>query len=101
TELTQQTLTQPDKAAEHVDQIARLSQQGIKSLDEIVWAVNPRNDTLADLLDYAGQYAVDFLQAAGVRCRVDFPETVPERELSSEVRHGLFLAVKESLNNVV
>jgi signal transduction histidine kinase len=100
TELTQRALAQPDKAAEHVKQIASLSRQGIKSLDEIVWAVNPRNDTLADLLDYAGQYAVDFLQKAGVRCRVDFPATLPERELSGEVRHGLFLAVKESLNNV-
>ncbi len=101
TELAQQALTQPDKTAGHVSQIASLSRQGIKSLDEIVWAVNPRSDTLADLVDYAGQYAVDFLQMAGIRCRVDFPATLPERELSGEVRHGLFLAVKESLNNVV
>lgn len=101
TELTQQALAQPDAANDHVNQIATLSRQGIKSLDEIVWAVNPRNDTLADLLDYAGQYAVDFLRVAGIRCRVDFPETPPERELSGEVRHGLFLAVKETLNNVV
>ena len=101
TELTQQAIAQPVAAGEHVSQIATLSRQGIKSLDEIVWAVNPRNDTLADLLDYAGQYAVDFLQTAGVRCRVDFPGTPPARELSGEVRHGIFLAVKETLNNVV
>ena len=101
TELTEQSIAQPETANEHVTQIATLSRQGIKSLDEIVWAVNPRNDTLADLLDYAGQYAVDFLRVAGVRCRVDFPASPPVRELSGEVRHGLFLAVKETLNNVV
>ncbi|MEY4385160.1 MAG: hypothetical protein RLY20_443 [Verrucomicrobiota bacterium] len=101
TELTQQSIARPQAAADNVAQIASLSQQGIKSLDEIVWAVNPRNDTLADLLDYAGQYAVDFLRIAGVRCRVDFPTAPPKRELSGEIRHGLFLAVKESLNNVV
>jgi hypothetical protein len=50
-----------------------MTRQGMKALDEIVWAVNPRNDTLQDLLDYGGQYAMDFLGAAGIRCRVDFP----------------------------
>jgi signal transduction histidine kinase/ligand-binding sensor domain-containing protein len=100
-ELTQQALPQPQKAAELVGQIATMSRQGIKSLDEIVWAVTPRNDTLQDLLDYAGQYAVDFLQTAGIRCRVDFPNTPPAREIPADVRHGLFLAVKEALHNVV
>ena len=99
-ELTRQAIAQPEKAGEHVAQIAWSSRMGIKSLDEIVWAVNPRNDTLADLLDYAGQYAVDFLHTAGIRCRVDFPD-VPPHEFSGEVRHGLFLAVREALNNVV
>ena len=101
TELTQQALPKPQQAGELVAQIATMSRQGIKSLDEIVWAVNPRNDTLPDLLDYAGQYAVDFLQAAGIRCRVDFPNTPPPREIPADVRHGLFLAIKEALHNVV
>ncbi len=101
TEITQQAIAEPAVTGNHINQIAGLSRQGIKSLDEIVWAVNPRNDTLADLLDYAGQYALDFLRAAGVRCRIDFPAAPPVRELSGEVRHGLFLAVKEALNNIV
>ena len=102
TELTQQHITQPELVNEHVTKIAAMSRQGIKSLDEIVWAVNPRNDTLADLLDYAGQYAVDFLQTAGIRCRIDFPTGQPPHNIiSGEARHGLFLAVKEALNNVV
>ena len=100
-ELTQQALPQPKKAGVLVGQIATMSRQGIKSLDEIVWAVNPRNDTLPDLLDYAGQYAVDFLQAAGISCRVDFPTTPPPRDIPASVRHGLFLAIKEALHNVV
>ena len=100
-ELTQQALPQPQKAGELVGQIATMSRLGIKSLDEIVWAVNPRNDTLQDLLDYAGQYAVDFLQTAGIRCRVDFPNTPPAREIPADVRHGLFLAVKEALHNII
>ena len=100
TDLARQSITTPEKAAEHVTRIAGMSREGIKSLDEIVWAVNPRNDTLADLMDYAGQYAVDFLSTAGIRCRVKFPNPAPDRHLSAETRHGLFMAVKEALHNV-
>jgi signal transduction histidine kinase/ligand-binding sensor domain-containing protein len=85
----------------HMGNISAKARQAVQSLDEIVWAVNPRNDTLAQLIDYIGQFALDYLQVAGVRCRLDFPDELPDREISSDVRHGLFLVVKEALNNVV
>ena len=99
--LTQHDLAAPEKAGVHVEKIAGLARQGVKSVDEIVWAVTPRNDTLSQLLDYAGQYAVDFLNAAGIRCRIDFPEKIPVRELTADIRHGLFMVVKEALHNAV
>ena len=99
--LTQHDLSEPEKARPHVEKIAGLARQGVKSVDEIVWAVSPRNDTLGQLLDYAGQHAVDFLGAAGIRCRIDFPEKISVRELPADIRHGLFMVVKEALHNSV
>ena len=100
-ELAQQDRAEPEKVTERVGQISGTARQAIKSLDEIVWAVNPRNDTLAHLVDYAGQYAVDYLRTAGIRCRLDFPEQSPTRELSTDLRHNLFLVFKEALHNIV
>ncbi len=100
-ELAQQDRSEPEKAGERVNTISATARQAIKSLDEIVWAVNPRNDTLAHLVDYAGQFAVDYLRLAGIRCRLDFPEQPPPREVSTDIRHNLFLAIKEALNNIV
>lgn len=100
-ELAQQDRGEPDKAAERMDKISGTARQAIKSLDEIVWAVNPRNDTFGHLVDYAGQFALDYLRLAGIRCRLDLPEQTPAHELSTDVRHNLFLAVKEALHNVV
>lgn len=100
-QLAQQDTAAPAKAAERIGTISATARQAIKSLDEIVWAVNPRNDTLAHLLDYAGQFALDYLSLAGIRCRLDLPEQIPEREISTDIRHNLFLAVKETLNNIV
>ncbi len=91
----------PVKAGEHVRQISTSARQVIKSLDEIVWAVNPRNDTLPDLINYIGQYAVEFLRSANIRCRVKAIEHPPRIAMAAEVRHNLFLVVKESLNNIV
>jgi signal transduction histidine kinase len=73
----------------------------IKSVDEIVWAINPRNDNLQYLVDYIVEFSVNFLHAAGIRPRVDLPEQLSEQTVSPEVRHNLFLVVKEALNNVV
>lgn len=100
-ELAQQDRAQPDKASERMGRISTTARSALKALDEIVWAVNPRNDTLGHLLDYAGQFALDYLRLAGIRCRLDFPEQTPARELSTDLRHNLFLAIKEALNNVV
>jgi signal transduction histidine kinase/ligand-binding sensor domain-containing protein len=100
-ELAHQDRSEPDKANERVEKISATARQAIKSLDEIVWAVNPRNDTLPHLMDYAGQFALDYLRLAGIRCRLDFPEQCPPRELSTDLRHNLFLVVKEALHNIV
>ena len=100
-ELARQDQAEPGKAAARMETISGTARQAIKALDEIVWAVNPRNDTLAHLIDYAGQFALDYLRLAGIRCRLDLPEQTPARELSTDVRHNLFLVIKESLHNIV
>jgi signal transduction histidine kinase/ligand-binding sensor domain-containing protein len=100
-ELTRQDMGTPVKAGEHVEKISATARQVMKSLDEIVWAVNPRNDTLPHLVDYLGQFTIDFLRAPGIRCRLDLPEHPPELSVPADIRHNLFLAVKEALNNIV
>ncbi|HEX4343521.1 MAG TPA: ATP-binding protein, partial [Verrucomicrobiae bacterium] len=99
-ELANQDRGEPGLVGERISKISATARQTVKSLDEIVWAVNPRNDTLAHLLDYAGQFALDYLRTVGIRCRLDFPTEVPEYELSTDLRHNLFLVIKEALHNI-
>ena len=100
-ELVRQDSAQPDKVTHHARTLSDTARQLMKSLDETVWAVNPNNDTLAHLLDYTGQFAASFLRSAGLRCRVEFPLDPPARIIPADVRHHLFLTVKEALHNVV
>ena len=91
----------PDEVEEHARQITQTARETTKALDEIVWAVNPSNDTLEGLVNYSGKYAQEYFALAGLRYRVDIPNQLPDVILPPEVRHNVFLAFKESVNNVV
>jgi len=100
-ELAVQHRPDPDAVIGCVQDGLQAAREAIKSLDAAVWAVNPANNTLPELVAYIGQFAMDFLQQANIRCDLDLPDHPPERPVSAELRHGLFLIVKEALNNVV
>jgi signal transduction histidine kinase/ligand-binding sensor domain-containing protein len=85
----------------NLDQIHTTARELTRSMDEIVWAINPQHDTLDSLMAYLESFAQDFLGTARVRCRLDMPLQYPVLPLTAEVRHNLFLAFKEALHNVV
>jgi ligand-binding sensor domain-containing protein/signal transduction histidine kinase len=91
----------PAEVEDHARQITQTARETTKALDEIVWAVNPSNDTLEGLVNYSGKYAQEYFALAGLRYRVDIPSQLPDVTLPPDVRHNLFLAFKESVNNVV
>ena len=91
----------PAEVESHAQQISQTARETTRSLDEIVWAVNPANDTLDGLVNYAGKYAQEYLALAGLRCRADLPAQLPAIPIPPEVRHNVFLAFKEAVHNVV
>ncbi len=92
----------PEKAGERIDEIADTARQVIKSLDETVWAVDPSNDNLPEIISYLAQFAESFLRTAEIQCELDLPANPSPVHVSTPVfRHELFLTVKEALTNVV
>ena len=92
----------PDPEKHHyLAQLTEIARSLVTSLDAIVWAINPRYDSAASLASYYTLFAQRFLNLAGIACRPEIPADFPECALDSKARHGLFLAFKEALNNVV
>ena len=91
----------PAEVEEHAQQICSTARETTRSLDEIVWAVNPSNDTLEGLVNYACKYAQDYFAMANVSYRSELPAGLPPIPILPEVRHNVFLAFKEAVNNVV
>jgi signal transduction histidine kinase len=81
--------------------IAKTARDTIQAMDEIVWAINPKNDTLKEMADYLVYFAGDFLRPTGIACGLNVPLRLPALQVPAELRHNLFLVVKEALNNAV
>jgi len=84
-----------------LDQLSAKAKHVVSGLDEIVWAVNPREDTLRSLVDYIAAFAREFLDIARMPLRVDVTGDIPDVPLAAAQRHGVFLAAREALNNIV
>ena len=100
--LASQSVTEnPQGARQHCAEAAQVSQQTIRAFDEILWSVNPRNDTLHSLSHYICRYAEETLAPAGIAHHFDLDESFPNLLLPPNCRYGLLLAVKEVLHNVI
>jgi len=94
--------TVPDeKRKQHLEQMGGKAREMVTALDEIVWAMNPRHDSLASLVSYFCLYAERFLGLANIRWRLEGPTGPVDQVMDSRQRHQLFLAFKEALTNVV
>jgi signal transduction histidine kinase len=101
TEVAQKQRERPEEMSSALGKISATAREAVRAMDAIVWAVNPRNDSLDHFANYVSQFAEEFFRPTPIRCRLDVPADLPERPLPTEARHELFLAVKEALNNVV
>jgi ligand-binding sensor domain-containing protein/signal transduction histidine kinase len=100
-ELVESDKDSPDDVEAHAQQISQTARETTRALDEIVWTVNPSNDTLDGLITYVCKYAQDYFTVAGLRHRLDVPAQLPGGTISPEIRHNVFLAFKEAVTNVV
>lgn len=88
-------------AAERWSKTGELARSLVDGIGELVWATNPRHNTLDALASYVRAHAAELLEQASLRCRFEFPDAVPPLHISGEARRHLFLAVKEALHNTL
>jgi signal transduction histidine kinase len=86
---------------QNLDQIADQARHMVAALDEIVWAMNPKHDSLESLGSYLCLYADRFLKLANITCHLKGTLDLPGQAFNPIHRHEFFLAFKEALTNVV
>ena len=94
-------LPEASTARRQVDEVSAAAQDVIRTVDEIVWAINPRNDTAESLIHYLGRHAQEFFELTEVELELKLPTEWPAHALTAETRHSFYCAVREALNNVL
>ncbi len=84
-----------------LNRISEASREVATTMDEIVWAVNPKNDKLDKMCSYIAGYIQEYLALTDIHLILQVPENIPAIYVSAEIRHNVFLVIKEAVNNVV
>ena len=100
-ELLERNITRRDVATSYLKKISSTAQDVVGSLDEIVWFINPRHDTLESLLLYLREYLANYFESAEIHSRFDFPTHIPPVPLPADVRRNIFLVAKEAAHNII
>src|SRR5690606_22745353 len=84
-----------------IEKISRSADEVLNKMNAIMWRMNSGNDTIDNLVSYIRAYALEFFENTPITCRITTPPTIESTELTGDKRRNLFLAVKETLNNVL
>lgn len=90
-----------DEALPLVLKINGMAKETVGKLGEIIWSSNPERDNLGSLLSFMRQHINQYLEDSPFQYQTDFPEDVPEINISPVLRRHLYLVLKEALHNAV
>jgi signal transduction histidine kinase len=100
-EVAQSGLPAGSETQQQLVQICEEARRLLSTMDEILWAVNPRRDTLRDFAAYVCNYAEEFLEPTPIQCLFEVDPEMLSAAFTLPVRRSLLMAIKETLNNAV
>ena len=99
-ELMQSELPPGSEVRSQLDHMCKDTRMTLSAMDEILWAINPRRDTIREFASYACNYAQSFAKSTSIQCILDVQPEISDTNLTLPLRRNMLLAVKEALNNV-
>lgn len=84
-----------------IERVASLGDGLVAQMKEIVWSLNPVNDSLESLLIFIRLYFAQLFEPLPYRTKIIFPSSIPDVALKGVIRRNIYLSIKEALNNVI
>jgi len=98
-EVAQSELPAGSKTRGQLERISEEAREALHAMDEILWAINPRRDTVHEFATFVCGHAQSFLKATAIRCLLDVEPATSSVAFDLPFRRSLLLAVKEAINN--
>jgi signal transduction histidine kinase/ligand-binding sensor domain-containing protein len=99
-EVTRQKLKQHHESLP-LQEISATSRQLTQKMGEIIWTLNPVNDTLDNLAAYLKEQVYEMCERSNLTIDINFPEEIPPLKLTNSQRQQVLLVTKEAFNNIL
>ena len=97
----QQSIGNEKELQHHLTFISKSTTELVKSMGDLIWSLKSEDNTLEQFFAKIRNHSSEFLEEANIDFDINFPEIKNDFELNKEVRHQLFLVIKEALNNAL
>lgn len=84
----------------HLQKISTYSSRMMESMSDMVWSINPENDSVDQMLVKMKEFTAEMLEPKNIQYEFQHDEAVTEIKLDVEKRKSLFLIFKEAINNI-
>ncbi len=87
--------------ASAINSISETSKHLVENMRDLIWAMNPDNTTMDNLVARIREYASDYLEEFSIELSIDFPEEIKQLDITKEASRNILMIVKESLQNII
>ena len=70
-------------------------------LSDIVWLINPNQDTILELFGRLGEYGKQMTRVKNMQMRIDLSPDLSAKHIPLDARRNIYLFCKEAINNAV
>jgi signal transduction histidine kinase len=85
----------------YLEHISANSKEMVEKMSEIVWAINPENDSFERIVSRLQAYALNLCGGKNIRLHTDVDEGVLDHHPEMNIRKNMYLIIKEAINNAV
>jgi len=100
TELSKRNKEKPEKTDAYLARISEEINASGQALDDIIWSVNSKNDTIRETAARMRRYAAELFDSQNIRYELTMDPLIADKKILMEQRRDLHLIFKESLNNI-
>ena len=99
-EISRKNLEKPYEAEKFLQRITEEVTASSQALNDIIWNVNSRNDSMEEILLKMRRYAAELFDNSNTVCHLIMDKMIAGKKLNMEQRRDVYLIYKESMNNI-
>lgn len=87
--------------SEIMQQVSNDARAVIEKMDDIIWTLNPKNDSVQNLETRLKTFSIPLFESKGIEFQFHFTSDLDALKIESSTRGDIYLILKEAINNLV